>query len=87
MKTFIFITAEGFTYQPGSELPEPDIENCQVIGFGRGKNIEEAFEDMICSNNHLLKTSFSEIIGLELKSEKRTYLSLGRYKKNGDNFY
>ena len=33
MKSYIFITTEGFTYQPGSESPEPDVENCQVIGF------------------------------------------------------
>jgi len=27
MGAYIFITTEGYTYQPGSEAVEPDIEN------------------------------------------------------------
>ncbi len=43
MNTYIFTTVEGFTYQPGSETIEPDIENCQVIGFAQGRDEEDAF--------------------------------------------
>ncbi|GAG60875.1 unnamed protein product, partial [marine sediment metagenome] len=30
MKKFIFITSEGFTFQPDNDDYEPDIENMQV---------------------------------------------------------
>lgn len=33
MKHFVSITTEGFTFQPDFESIEPDIENCQVLGF------------------------------------------------------
>lgn len=36
-KKYIFITFEGFTFQPYSESDVPDIENMQVIGFSEGK--------------------------------------------------
>jgi hypothetical protein len=33
MKDFIFITFEGYTFQPNSNSDIPDIENMQVVGF------------------------------------------------------
>lgn len=67
MNSYIFITSEGFTFQPGSESAEPDVENCQVIGFAKGNSIEEAFENLMAENKYLLKTSFDEITGYELR--------------------
>lgn len=84
MKSFIFITTEGFTYQPNSESPEPDIENCQVIGFAEGKDLEDAFGNLISENEYLLETNFDEIIGYELrhknyhKCSKTFYLGANR---------
>ena len=46
MKDFIFITFEGYTFQPNSESDIPDIENMQVIGFSKGLNSKEAFENL-----------------------------------------
>lgn len=80
MKSYIFITTEGFTFQPESESHEPDIENCQVIGFGKGDNAQEAFKDMLMSQKYLLRTNFEEIIGLELQGKKRRYFYLSNYK-------
>lgn len=81
MKMYIFITNEGYTFTPNSESQEPDIENCQVIGFGRGKDAQEAFKDIITSQEYLMKTNFDKIIGLELKNEKREYFYLTDYKQ------
>lgn len=67
MKSYIFITVEGYTYQPESESIEPDIENCQVIGFAQGSNPKHAFKNLIEENGYLLQTSFDELICLELK--------------------
>ncbi|MBI5374836.1 MAG: hypothetical protein HZA77_05345 [Candidatus Schekmanbacteria bacterium] len=80
MKSFIFITNEGITFQPNSEAQEPDMENCQVIGFGTGATIKEAFEKMITEEEYLLKTDFNEVIGLELSHEQKEYFFLNDYK-------
>ena len=69
MKNYIFITEEGYTYQPNSLNPEPDIENCQVIGFAKGNDENDAFRNLIYDNNYLLNTNFNEIICIELKHE------------------
>jgi hypothetical protein len=50
MNSYIFITTEGYTYQPGSESIEPDIENCQVIGFAHGVDEQNAFKNLIAEN-------------------------------------
>lgn len=84
MKSYIFITSEGFAFQPQSESCEPDIENCQVVGFSVGKDLEEAFDNLILENEYLLETNFDEIIGYELRYEnyhkfsKTFYLSENR---------
>lgn len=69
MKSYIFVTEEGSTYQPNSESPEPDIENCQVIGFAKGDNEIQAFQNLIEENEYLCETNFDEIICFELKNE------------------
>ena len=68
MKKFIFITDEGFTFQPDSENYEPDIENMKVVGFGEGNTIGDAMENMIDENPYLKNTRFNKIIGIEIKS-------------------
>ena len=84
MKNYIFITEEGVTYQPNSTSPEPDIENCQVIGFVKGNNEDEAFKNLKKENEYLLDTNFNQIICMELKNEdyykKAKYFYLGEYK-------
>ena len=90
MKSYIFITTEGYTFQPGSESIEPDVENCQVIGFAKGKDPKQAFQNLIQENQYLLDTSFDELILLELKNldyfEHRGYFHLDDYKTNAISF-
>jgi len=87
MRRYIFITYEGHTYQPNTYSIEPDTGNCQVIGFARGNNEKEAFENLIKENKYLLTTTFNEIICLELKHEDyykhitRFYLEAFRLKR------
>lgn len=66
IKIYIFLTVEGITFQPDSESFEPDIENLQVIGFAKGKDSKEAFQNLIKENEYLLETSFDEIFCYEL---------------------
>ena len=76
MKKFIFITSEGFTFQPNNEDYEPDIENMQVVGFGEGDTIDNAIKFMLKENSYLRKTSFNKIIGIEIKDYKQSVLYL-----------
>jgi hypothetical protein len=73
MKNYIFITNEGFTFQPNSQSDIPDIENMQVIGFATGKDSVEAFEQLKIDNLYLLDTTFDEIMSFELSSKDKTY--------------
>jgi hypothetical protein len=76
-KNFIFLTTEGFTFQPGLTSMEPDIENLQVIGFSDGVNARDAFERLVHDNMYLLDTSFDDIFSMELVSgDEKTYFSL-----------
>lgn len=76
LKDFIFITFEGMTFQPNSESDIPDIENMQVIGFEKGFNVNEAFENLKLSQEHLKETTFDEIIGMELRNKQFHYFNL-----------
>ena len=76
MKDFIFITFEGYTFQPNNESDIPDIENMQVIGFSKGLNSKEAFENLKIKSSYLKETNFNEIISMELKDKKFDYFNL-----------
>ncbi|MBU4321490.1 MAG: hypothetical protein L6246_00055 [Thermodesulfovibrionales bacterium] len=85
MKSYIFITTEGYTFQPDSDFAEPDIENCQVVGFGKGNDAPEAFENMLKGNDYLLETNFNEVFCLQLRNEERTYFYIDDYKDSSEN--
>ena len=79
MRKFIFITSEGFTFQPDSEDYEPDIENLQVVGFGEGDTIDSALKSMFKENSYLSKSNFNKVIGIEIKDYKQTILYLKEF--------
>ncbi len=76
INSYIFITTEGFTFQPNSESIESDIANCQVIGFAEGENEQQAFENLIRENNYLMDTAFDEVLCYQLKDKRKTYFRL-----------
>jgi len=79
IKKFIFITTEGFTYQPDSISIEPDIENCQVIGFSSGLTANIAFQNLIQENKYLKDTSFNTVICYQLNNnykQNRKYFTI-----------
>ena len=77
MKAFIFISKEGYTFQPGSKSIEPDVDNLQILGFGRGENSEEAFQNFLNESKWVQKTSFEEAIALELRHTDYWKFSVG----------
>ncbi|MDY0117179.1 MAG: hypothetical protein RBR59_06360 [Sulfurimonadaceae bacterium] len=76
IKKYIFITFEGYTFQPDSESDIPDIENMQVIGFSHGKNAEEAFEILLLENSYLKDTTFHEVIARELANSNQEVFTI-----------
>jgi hypothetical protein len=69
MATFIFVSGEGYTYLPGSESIEPDVENLQVLGFATGVDEQDAFANLIAEQPSLLSTGFDEAKCFELRRE------------------
>lgn len=63
---YIFISTEGYTFQPGSLFAEEEIENAQVIGFSKGINEKEAFRNLLNENSYLKESNFNEIICYKL---------------------
>jgi hypothetical protein len=76
MKQYIFLTAEGTTFQPDSAGSEPDIENMQVIGFAGGDTAQDAAKNLVGVNTYLADTNFDEIFAIQLADERREYFSL-----------
>ena len=70
MRYYIFITQEGATYQPNSMATIPDAENCQVLGFGQGDGISEAYANFTKNNIWLQETTFVRVMAYELMAEQ-----------------
>ena len=66
MDNFIFLTTEGYTFQPDSDAPTPDIENMQVIGISSGSSSDEAFDNLLSTHAYLRDTSFKNIFCYKL---------------------
>lgn len=66
MENFIFLTDEGYTFQPNSSSDTPDIENLQVIGFSIGSTADEAFDNLLSTHAYLRDTSFKNIFCYKL---------------------
>ena len=69
MNEYIFLTDEGFTFQPNSVDGMKEIENIQVIGFAKGVNSDEAFLNLLSENPYLRETSFEKIFCYQLSQE------------------
>jgi hypothetical protein len=56
---YIFITDEGFTFQPGSEAACPDVDNLQVLGIAYGQDAEDALAHLLAQQPWIRETAFS----------------------------
>ena len=66
MDNYIFLTSEGYTFQPNSDAEIPDIENLQVIGFASGNTPDNAFQNLMLDHAYLKETTFNEIFCYKL---------------------
>ncbi len=79
MRHFIYLTQEGYTFQPNSKSDIPDIENLQVLGTASGKNEKKAFDNFVKENEYLLGTDFENVIAMELKNKKQYHFLINKH--------
>jgi len=69
MKHYIFLTTEGWTFAPcDANEPEPSVENCQMLGRAKGKDEQDALQNLLKENPWIVEAGFDpyEIFGYEL---------------------
>lgn len=83
INNYIFLTIEGYTFQPNSESILPDINNLQVIGFSSGIDAKDAFRNLLEIHPDLKETNFDEVFCYKLdknyKASKK-YFYISDYK-------
>ncbi len=72
MNYYIFLTDEGYTFQPESEEDLLEINNLQVLGFTMGADADEAYKNLIVENPYLPETTFEKIFCYKLDKEYET---------------
>lgn len=68
LNKYIFITNEGYTYQPNSSSLEPDCENAQVLGIVIGENENDALKNLLEQNTYLRDSDFNNVYCYKLDS-------------------
>ena len=61
MNHYVFLTDEGYTFEPDKYGKLRERENLQVIGFTEGTNADEAYENLLLENSYLKDTSFERV--------------------------
>ena len=56
MNEYIFYTAEGHTTAPNESV---EVENCQVLGTAKGKNENEAKQNLLKENPWIAVAGFN----------------------------
>lgn len=69
MNNYIFLTDEGYTFQPNVEGEAIEMENLQVIGFAEGINADEAYKNLLIENPYLEETNFEWIFCYQLDKD------------------
>lgn len=69
MNNYLFLTNEGYTYQPDSESIEPDCENSQLIGISSGNTQKDAFSNLLKERGYLKEFNFDEVYCYKLDDD------------------
>jgi len=64
------------TCSPGSSIDEPDVENCQVLGFAEGSDAHDALRRLLGRESWLAETGFDEMFAMQLASDDKWWFSL-----------
>lgn len=61
MKTFIFFTNEGYTY----DISHKEANNMQLLGDAQGVDINEAFENFKIHQSYIYTQNYKNILAIE----------------------
>ncbi len=79
-KLFMFFTPEGRTYSSEDEI-FPDVDDLQILGYGEGSDVNEAFEDFLSKNKWVLNTNFNQVNVVEIAAKLDSVFFLEKYKQ------
>ncbi len=70
MNEYIFYTPEGHTIAPNENV---GVENCQLLGTAKGKDVVEAKENLLKENPWIIEASFvpTKFIAKQLVSDEQ----------------
>lgn len=69
MNTYIFLTDEGYTFQPETEQEPVEIDTLDVIGTASGTDANHAYRNLLAENPQLKPSSFTRIFCYQLGEE------------------
>lgn len=72
MKNYLFYTQDGFTYDNSHN----QTNNMQLLGNGRGKNLNEGFENFKENQSYLLCFDYENVIAIRTVSNSIMNLKL-----------
>lgn len=78
-REFIFYTAEGYTSALNKNENLEDIENLQILGWGKGSSPKNAFNMLRSKSLWLNNFCFEEVMAAELKNKNVYYFNLNNY--------
>jgi hypothetical protein len=61
MKSYLFFTKEGFTFDSNNK----EIENMQILGMANGIDVLEAFRSFKINQPYLKDFAFKEIVAVQ----------------------
>lgn len=61
MNSYIFLTDEGYTFQPETEDEPVVIDSLQTIGTAKGTDAMDAYRNLLAENPHLQVRKFEKI--------------------------
>ena len=64
-KSYLFFSKDGFTYDKSNKL----TNNMQLFGTGKGKNINEAYEDFKNNQSYLFSFDYENITAVQTVGE------------------
>ena len=71
MARYIFYTTEGSCEAPNGE----DVENCQMLGYAEGENVNLALERLLRENAWISEYGYKELSACEVTGEPVYFLS------------
>jgi hypothetical protein len=69
MNSYIFLTDEGYTFQPETGDEPMEIENLRVIGTAQGADANTAYRNLLAENPHLQPRTFQRIFCYQLEKD------------------